>query len=160
MRQNWGKVFPKNLPELDLIVILKESYASLLEKEIPELLREVFPIEDYTGKNWMLSYNGYHFEEPSLTDSEAQVKGLNFTQPLYLTVTLKNLKTGTEATEDVFVGDIPVMTERGTFVVNGVERCIISQLIRAPGVYFTGEQDSVTGKMLYQAEIRPVHGSW
>lgn len=159
-RQNWGKVFPKNLPELDLIDILKESYASLLEKEVPELLSEVFPIQDYTGKNWMLSYNGYHFDEPSLTDSEAQSKGLNFTQPLYLTVTLKNLKTDTEMTDDVFVGDIPVMTERGTFVVNGVERCIISQLIRAPGVYFTGEQDSVTGRMLYQAEIRPVHGSW
>jgi len=159
-RQNWGKVFPKNLPELDLIGILKESYSSLLEKEIPELLQEVFPIEDYTGKNWMLSYNGYHFEDSSITDKEAQAKGLNFTQPLYLTVTLKNLKTELETTEDVFVGDIPVMTERGTFIVNGVERCIISQLIRAPGVYFTGEQDSVTGRMLYQAEIRPVHGSW
>jgi len=160
IRQNWGKVFPENLPKLDLIAILKESYSSLLEEEIPSLLKEVFPIEDYTGKNWRLSYSGYHFEEPSLTDPQAQSKGLSFTQPLYLTVTLKNLKTEIESTEDVFIGDIPVMTERGTFIVNGVERCIISQLIRAPGVYFTGEQDSVTGRMLYQAEIRPVHGSW
>ena len=61
IRQNWGKVFPENLPKLDLIAILKESYSSLLEEEIPSLLKEVFPIEDYTGKNWRLSYSGYHF---------------------------------------------------------------------------------------------------
>lgn len=159
-RENWGSVFPKSEPELDLIEVQKESYRWFLTEGIAEMLKQLFPISDYTGKNWLLSYNKYYFEDPPLTFEDAQEKGLTYSQPLYLNVTLKNLKTEKEITEDVFFGDIPIMTPRGTFIINGIERCIINQLIRAPGAYFTGEQDSVTGRMLYQAEIRPVHGSW
>ena len=87
-------------------------------------------------------------------------KGLTYDAPLYVEAVLLNKKTDKTIKHEVFLGDLPQMTERGTFVINGVERTIVNQLVRSPGAYFTVTQDNVTGKKIYTAEIRPVHGSW
>ncbi len=158
-RLYWGKHYT-NLPSLDLTLVQRESYQWFLEHGIKELLSEISPISDFTGKNWELVFGDYFFGKPRLTPQIALEKGLTFDMPLKVTATLTNKQTGQHVTQEVFLGDIPAMTAHGTFIVNGIERCVVNQLVRSPGIYFTGQVDSVTGKTLYSAEIRPMHGSW
>lgn len=158
-RENWGKRFPV-LPPLDLLKAQKESYKWFEEKGIGEVLQEISPIDDFTGKNWSLTLKDYRIGKPTNDPQLCLIKGLTFDAPLYVKATLLNKKTGAEIDQEVFLGDIPRMTERGTFIVNGIERAIVNQLVRSPGVFFTATHDVVTGQMLYTAEIRPVHGSW
>ena len=159
VRQNWGKEY-SFLPKLDLLNIQKSSYKWFLETGIGEIIKEISPIDDFTEKNWNLSLDDYRFGKPSTTPQNALVKGITFDCPLYVKATLINKKTGKSQTQEVFLGDIPQMTMRGTFIVNGIERAVVNQLVRSPGVFYTGTQDQITGKTLYSAEIRPVHGSW
>lgn len=159
LREDWGKKFPV-LPELDLLTIQKESYEWFEEQGIGEVLQEISPIDDFTGKNWTLTLKDYRIGKPTNTPQLCLIKGLTFDAPLYAKATLLNKKTDAEIDQEVFLGDIPKMTERGTFIVNGIERAIVNQLVRSPGVFFTATQDVVTGQTLYTAEIRPVHGSW
>lgn len=149
-----------NLPQLDLTLVQRESYQWFLEQGIRDLLSEVSPISDFTGKNWELSFGDYFFGRPRLTPQVALEKGLTFDMPLKVMATLVNKQTGHRVMQEVFLGDIPAMTENGTFIINGIERCVVNQLVRSPGIYFTGTVDSATGKTLYSAEIRPMHGSW
>ena len=158
-RQYWGKTdIP--LPPLDLTLVQRESYQWVLEEGITELLSEVSPITDFTGKNWELSFGDYYFGKPRLTPAIAREKGLTYDMPLKVTATLNNKQTGHHVTQEVFLGDIPAMTEHGTFIINGIDRCVVNQLVRSPGIYFTGVVDPSTGRTLYSAEIRPMHGSW
>lgn len=159
VRKNWGKTY-SSLPKLDLLSIQKESYKLFLEKGIKGVLGEISPIEDFTEKNWTLILKDYRFGKPSNTPETCLLKGLTYDAPLYVNATLINKKTNGEISQEVFLGDIPQMTQRGTFIVNGIERAVVNQLVRSPGVYFTAVQDNVTGKNLYMGEIRPVHGSW
>ncbi len=159
IRKNWGEEY-KALPKLDLLSIQKESYRWFLEKGIKEILDEISPIEDFTEKNWTLILRDYKIGKPSNTPDTCLSKGITYDAPLYVDATLINKKTNGEINQEVFLGDIPQMTERGTFIINGIERSVVNQLVRSPGVYFTAVQDNVTGKNLYVAEIRPVHGSW
>ncbi len=158
-RQNWGKEYTL-LPELDLLLVQKESYKWFLEVGIPEILKEISPIDDFTEKNWSLVFKDYRIGKPPATPSATIAKGLTFDAPLYVKAALINKKTEGVIEQEVFLGDIPQMTERGTFIINGVERTIVNQLVRSPGVFFTAIEDNVTGKKIYTAEIRPVHGSW
>ncbi|MBI4062436.1 DNA-directed RNA polymerase subunit beta [Candidatus Gottesmanbacteria bacterium] len=158
-RQYWGKT-DVPLPPLDLTLVQRESYQWFLEEGIAELLSEVSPITDFTGKNWELSFGDYYFGKPRLTPAIAREKGLTYDMPLKVTATLTNKQTGHHVTQEVFLGDIPAMTQHGTFIVNGIDRCVVNQLVRSPGIYFTGIVDPSTGRMLYSAEIRPMHGSW
>jgi len=158
-RENWGKRFPV-LPPLDLLTAQKESYKWFEETGIGEVLQEISPIDDFTGKNWSLTLKDYRIGKPTNDPQLCLIKGLTFDAPLYVKATLLNKKTGGEIDQEVFLGDIPRMTERGTFIVNGIERAIVNQLVRSPGVFFTATHDVVTGQTLYTAEIRPVHGSW
>jgi DNA-directed RNA polymerase subunit beta len=150
----------KNLPPLDLTLVQRESYQWFLETGIKDLLSEVSPISDFTGKNWELSFGDYFFGRPRLTPPVALEKGLTFDTPLKVMATLINKQTGHRVMQEVFLGDIPAMTENGTFIINGIERCVVNQLVRSPGIYFTGTVDAGTGKTLFSAEIRPMHGSW
>jgi len=159
IRQNWGKDHPF-LPKLDLLDVQKHSYKWFIEKGIGEILNEVSPIDDFTEKNWRLIFKDYRIGKPTNSPDVALEKGLVYDAPLYVKATLVNKKTNSELDQEVFLGDIPQMTERGTFIINGVERAVVNQLVRSPGVFFTTLQDTVTGKTLYSAEIRPVHGSW
>ncbi|MBI3385822.1 DNA-directed RNA polymerase subunit beta [Candidatus Gottesmanbacteria bacterium] len=158
-RQYWGKEY-MNLPPLDLTLVQRESYQWFLEHGIRDLLNEVSPIADFTGKNWELTFGDYYFGRPRLTPDQGKEKGLTFDMPLKVTTTLTNKQSGHRLTQEVFLGDIPAMTQNGTFIINGIERCVVNQIVRSPGIYFTGTVDSVTGRTLYSAEIRPMHGSW
>ncbi|TXG78655.1 hypothetical protein E6Q11_00630 [Candidatus Dojkabacteria bacterium] len=159
LRENWGHNFPV-LPHLDLLTVQKESYKWFEEKGIGEVLQEITPIDDFTGKNWTLTFKDYRLGKPTNDPELCLIKGLTYDVPLYAKATLLNKKTDATIDQEVFLGDVPRMTERGTFIVNGIERAIVNQLVRSPGVFFTATKDVVTGQTLYTAEIRPVHGSW
>ena len=158
-RQYWGKI-EKALPELDLLSIQRESYKWFTREGIREVIGEISPIEDFTGKNWELALGDYKLGEPKISEEIALSKGLTFFTPLTVEATLVNKKTGKSVRQNVFLGEVPKMTDRGTFIVNGIERVIVSQIVRSPGVFFTAVEDPITGKTLFTAEMRPVHGSW
>ncbi|MBI2621851.1 MAG: DNA-directed RNA polymerase subunit beta [Candidatus Levybacteria bacterium] len=158
-REDWGKKFPL-LPDLNLLNAQKESYKWFEEKGIGDVLAEISPIDDFTGKNWTLTLKDYRLGKPTNSPETCLIKGLTYDAPLYVKATLTNKKTESSIDQEVFLGDIPRMTERGTFIINGIERAIVNQLVRSPGVFFTATSDVVTGQTLYTAEIRPVHGSW
>jgi DNA-directed RNA polymerase subunit beta len=159
IRINWGKDFSL-LPNLDLLSVQKESYKWFLEVGIRNVLDEISPIDDFTEKNWTLELKDYRLGKLANTPDIALSKGVTFDSPLYVKATLTNKKTNATYDQEVFLGDVPQMTDRGTFIINGIERAVVNQLVRSPGVFFTATVDNVTGKTLYNAEIRPVHGSW
>jgi DNA-directed RNA polymerase subunit beta len=158
-RRFWGKTY-KNLPKLDLVAVQKNSYQAFLDKGIDTLLNEISPVEDFTGKNWELSFESSLLGKPKYTPSQAMRKGVTFEYPLRVKTSLLNKKTTRQIKKEVFLGNIPAMTERGTFVINGIERAVVNQLIRSPGVFFFGEIDKISGRTLYYGEIRPIRGSW
>jgi len=159
IRQNWGKKYA-TLPKLDLLAIQKQSYRWFQETAIGEILQEISPIEDFTEKNWSLSLESYRFGKIPNPPETAIIKGITYDAPLYVKTILLNKKTDKTIKQEIFLGDIPQMTERGTFIINGIERTVVNQLVRSPGVFFTVNIDNVTGKTLFSAEIRPMHGSW
>lgn len=158
-RIKWGKNYP-SIPNFDLLTVQRESWEHFLKKELIDTIRSVSPISDYTGNNWLLEIGDLFFEEITLTPEIAKLKGLNYTIPLHAKVRLTNKRTSLVREEDVFLLNLPTMTDEATFIINGIERGVINQLVRSPGVYFTGEVDAATGKTLCNAEIRPVRGSW
>lgn len=158
-RINFGRE-EKNLPELNLALVQKESWEWFLKEGIAGELTEINPIDDFTGKNWQILLERPELGEPKLTPRKASEKGLTYSVPLKITATLINKRSGEKKTQEVFLGDLPQMTSRGTFIVNGVERVVINQIVRSPGVYFSGELDASSGRILYKAEMRPLRGSW
>jgi len=158
-RRNFGKE-EKNLPEINLSEVQSESWQWFLTEGIKEELIQISPIDDFTNKNWQLMLGDHSLGATTISPRLAQKKGLTYSSPLKIRATLINKRTGKEVTQDVFLGDIPQMTSRGTFVVNGIERAVINQIVRSPGAYFSGELDPSSGRVLYKAEIRPLHGSW
>ncbi|MBI2315362.1 DNA-directed RNA polymerase subunit beta [Candidatus Daviesbacteria bacterium] len=151
---------PALVPELNLIKIQLDSYNWFLQTGIKEVLEEISPVEDFTGKNWTLELGSFYFGKPKYTAEIAREKGVTFDAPLKIEAILTNKQTGQKYKQDVFLGDIPQMTDKGTFIINGVERVIINQLVRSPGVFFQASDDPITGKRLYSVEIRPYRGSW
>jgi DNA-directed RNA polymerase subunit beta len=161
-REYWG-LTGVTLPELDLTKVQRESYQEFLDTGIREALDEINSergIEDFTGKNWSLKFGEYHFGKSKYTPSQAKRKAVTFDMPLRVEATLTNKRTGEEQMQEVFLGDIPRMTDAGTFIINGIERAVVTQLVRSPGIFFSGDVEPSTGKMLYQAELRPLRGSW
>ncbi|MDP3994890.1 MAG: DNA-directed RNA polymerase subunit beta [bacterium] len=158
-RRNFGKE-EKNLPELNLSLVQRESWEQFLTEQIAQELKEVTPIDDFTGKNWQMVFGEYSLDEPTISPRIAEEKGLTFSSSLKIIATLINKKTGKEMSQEVFLGDLPQMTNRGTFIINGIERAVINQIVRSPGAYFFQTLDPGSGRMLGKAEIRPLHGSW
>ena len=158
-RRNFGRT-EKGLPELDLSKVQRESWQWFLTEGIAQELTGISPIDDFTGKNWQLVLGEHFLGEPSISPMLAQEKGLTYSCPLKIIATLINKRTGKEITQEVFLGDLPQMTQRGTFIINGIERAVINQIVRSPGVYFSEELDAPSGRMLGKAEVRPLHGSW
>ncbi len=149
-----------NLEEIDLIEIQKNSWDKFLNVELKDILHEFFPIEDYTKKNFTLELLDVFYGEPRFTEEECVDKKLTYQFPVYIKVKLHNKRLGKERTQDVYFFNLPKMTAKGTFVINGIERGVISQIVRAPGVYFTAEVDKTTGATVYNAEVRPYIGAW
>ncbi|MCA9369669.1 MAG: DNA-directed RNA polymerase subunit beta [Pseudomonadales bacterium] len=161
-RQNWGTNHTV-LPELNLVQLQKDSYREFLEHGLVEALAVVNNengIEDYTGKNWSLKFGQYRFGPSKYGIEEAKSKGVTYDMPLYVEAVLLNKKTGEEQTQEVFLGDMPRMTPIGTFIINGIERAVVTQLVRSPGVSFSADIDPATNRALYKAELRPKRGSW
>ncbi len=150
----------KDLEKFDLIEIQKESWNKFTTFNLKEIIIEFFPIDDYTGKKFTLFFDDIFFGNPRYPINLCLEKKLTYDQPVYLKLRLLNKRTGSEKKQDVYFFNLPKMTERGTFIINGVERAIINQIVRAPGVYFTAEIDKTTGLTLYNAEIRPYIGAW
>ena len=158
-RRNFGKL-EKGLPELDLSAVQRESWEWFLTEGIFQELERVSPIDDFTGKNWQLILGKHSLGVPSISPRIAQQKGLNYSSPLKIVATLISKKTGKEVEQEVFLGDLPQMTPQGTFIINGIERAVINQIVRSPGVYFFQGLDAHSGRKLSKAEIRPLHGTW
>jgi DNA-directed RNA polymerase subunit beta len=142
----------------DLIGHQNKSFQWFVEEGLGELLAEISPIEDYTGAKLSLSFKGYHFEDPKMTESEARENNVSYEAPIKATVQLTNKVTGEVKDQEIYLGDYPWMTDRGTFVINGAERVVVSQLIRSSGVFFTADQHGVT--KLYGAKLIPGRGAW
>lgn len=158
-RQYWGTE-KQNLPTLDLLAVQKNSYNWFTSEGVEQALVTISPIGDFTGKNWKLEFGKHRFGEPKYTPSQAKAKGITYEMPLKVETRLTNLQTGESTEQEVFLGDIPKMTQTGTFIINGIERAVVNQLVRSPGVFFSGELDPATGRMLHKAELRPLRGSW
>lgn len=158
-RQYWGKEYSE-LPPLNLNQIQLDSWRWFLETGIAQSISEITPLEDFTGKNWLLELGSHSIEKPNLTPQMALQKGLTYSCPLRVSVKLTNKQTNKTTSGEVFLGDFPQMTDRGTFIINGVERAVINQLVRSPGVYFGAELDAASGRLLHTAELRPIRGTW
>ncbi|MCX6729284.1 MAG: DNA-directed RNA polymerase subunit beta, partial [Candidatus Saccharibacteria bacterium] len=135
-----------------------KSWQWLVEEGLGELLAEVSPIDDYTGTKLSLAFKDYRFEEPKITEVEARENNVSFDAPLKATVELTNKVTGEVKEQEIYLGDYPWMTSRGTFVINGAERVVVSQLIRSNGVFFTSDNSGATKK--YGAKVIPGRGAW
>lgn len=142
----------------NLIEVQLDSYKWFFETGLKELLAEINPIKDFTGKNLELSFGDYFFDKPKYDENTSRERNTTYEAPLYVTAKLINKVTGKTKTQDVYFGDFPLLTPRGTFVINGVERVVVSQLIKSPGVFFTSE--FVRGRFLYGAKIVPNRGAW
>ncbi len=134
------------------------SFQWFIEEGLGELLQEISPIDDYTGTKLSLSFTGYRFDKPKLTEAEARENNVSFEAPLKATVELTNKVTGEVKKQEIYLGDYPWMTSRGTFVINGAERVVVSQLIRSAGVFFTAEAHGTNN--LYGAKVIPGRGAW
>lgn len=148
------------IERLNLIAIQKDSWQVFVNKELKEIVNDFFPIEDYTGKKFVLYFEEIYFGEPRYSLDTCLKKKLTYDQPVYIKVRLLNKKTNREYTQDVFFFNLPIMTEKGTFIINGIERAVINQIVRAPGIYYTAQIDKSTGATTYNAEIRPYLGAW
>jgi len=158
-RRNFGKNEDK-LPKMDLSLVQRESWDHFLSEGIASEIAQISPIDDFTGKNWQLVLGEHSLGKPKISPKKAMEKGLTYSVPFKIQTTLINKKTEEAIQQEVFFGNLPQMTESGTFIVNGIERAVINQLVRSPGIYFSGERDRSSGRMLYKGEVRPLHGSW
>ncbi len=142
----------------DLVEHLKFSWKKLAESGLNDVFREINPIEDYTGQKLSLSFGEYRFGEPKITDTEAARDNTSYEAPLYVKAELVNHATGEVKSDELYLGEYPWMTDRGTFIINGSERVVVSQLIRSSGVFFTAESSGKDN--LYGAKIIPGRGAW
>ncbi|CAG0996475.1 partial DNA-directed RNA polymerase subunit beta, partial [Anaerolineae bacterium] len=154
-----------------LIEVQLQSFKWFIENGLAELFDEISPIESYNG-NLKLYFPGnsreaqelglrYWFEEPKYSEEVCLERDMSFAAPMYIRVGLVNREAGDEVVlSDIFLGDFPIMTEKGTFIINGTERVVVSQLIRSPGVYFDAEEDRTTGRLLSNAKLIPDRGAW
>ncbi|RLC79240.1 MAG: DNA-directed RNA polymerase subunit beta, partial [Chloroflexi bacterium] len=147
------------LPLPGLIEVQLNSYKWFQEKGLRELFDEISPIQSF-NKTLELHFLDYEFGKPKYTVEECRLRDLTYAAPLWVKVRLVNHETGEIQEQRIFFGDFPLMTERGTFIVNGAERVVVSQLIRSPGVYFTLEEDRATGRQLCYAKLIPNRGAW
>jgi len=150
---------PLPIEELDLVAIQRDSFRWLKERGLAEVFEEISPIEDFTGQ-MALSFSEHRFEEPKHSQEECKEKDMTYSAPLFVTAEFVNRTTGEIKSQTVFMGDFPMMTEAGTFIINGTERVVVSQLVRSPGVYFDQSVDKSTGRDVYGCKVIPSRGAW
>ncbi|HNV12349.1 MAG TPA: DNA-directed RNA polymerase subunit beta [bacterium] len=150
--------FKESMPIPDLIESQKNSYAWFLKEGLAELLDEISPIIDFNNRELELYFGDYYLDNPKFDEVESRDKNITYEAPLRVKAILKNKKTNKEISQEVYLGDFPLMTDKGTFIINGIERVVVSQLIRSAGVMFTAEY--IKGKKYYGAKIIPNRGAW
>ena len=156
-RRNFSRI--RNTYELkDLLEIQKKSYERFINIGIKEVFEDLFPVENFSG-TLSLEFGDYHFDEPRYSIKESKDRETTYSAPLRVEVRLLNRETGEVKEQEIFMGDMPMMTESGTFVINGAERVIVSQLVRSPSVYFNREVDK-NGRELITSQIIPTRGTW
>ncbi len=143
-----------------LIETQVNSFGWFRREGLRELFDEISPITDFTGKNLELHFREYTFGEPRFNEFECRERDLTYAAPLRVNVELRILSTGEIKESEIFLGDFPVMTDNGTFIYNGAERVVVSQLIRSPGVYFKEDKDPTSGRSLHSAKLIPNRGAW
>ncbi|MCI5701845.1 MAG: DNA-directed RNA polymerase subunit beta [Erysipelotrichaceae bacterium] len=156
-RRSFSRI--KNTYELkDLLEIQKKSYRWFIDTGIKEVFDDLFPVENFSG-TLSLEFGDYHFDEPRYSIKESKDRETTYSQPLKVDVRLFNHETGEVKEQEIFLGDMPVMTDSGTFIINGAERVIVSQLVRSPSVYFNREIDK-NGRSVITSQIIPTRGTW
>jgi len=158
-RKRYARI-PEVLPIPNLIELQLDSFTWFVEKGLRDLFDEISPIKDFTGKVMELQFLDYEFGAPKYTEQECRTKDLTFSKPLYVNVELLIKETGEIQRQRVYMGDYPWMTDQGTFVINGAERVVVSQLVRSPGVYYSEVEDPTSGRMLFSAKVIPNRGAW
>lgn len=150
--------YPKDIP--NLLEAQTVSYNEFLNEGIFELFKEVNPIEDYSGELWSLEFVGHQLGEPKNTFEDAKRLNLSFDAPLYIKTRLINKQTGEIKEQDLFVADVPLMNDKGTFVINGIERSVVMQIVRSEGILFVENSKSKSDKLLYSVKLMPERGYW
>jgi DNA-directed RNA polymerase subunit beta len=165
-RRSFGKI-PAVLEMPHLVQIQLDSFHWFLDEGIQELLDEISPITDFTGKSMELSFprdpatnRSFEFGEARFTEAECRERDMTYSVPLRVRTRLLIKETGEIKDSEIFLGDFPMMTRDGTFIINGAERVVVSQLVRSPGIYFTATEDPSTGRRLYAAKLIPNRGAW
>ena len=157
--QHYGKSSPV-LDVPNLIDMPRRSFDRFLREGLRELFDEISPIEDFTGTRMGLELTDYRLEEPRRSERECRQRDATYAARLLVDTSLTVKETGEIKEQQLFLGDLPLMTEQGTFIINGAERVVVSQLVRSPGVYFTETRDPATGRRLTQAKLIPNRGAW
>lgn len=142
----------------DLIEVQKQSYRWFLETGIRDLVKEISPIKDFIGRDLELSFVDYFLDEPKFDEKTSKAKNITYDAPLRVKTKLVNKRSGETKEQEVYLGDLPVMTDRGTFIVNGIERVVVSQLVRSAGAFFTAEL--LRNRRYYGAKVIPNRGAW
>ncbi|MCI1479473.1 MAG: DNA-directed RNA polymerase subunit beta [Eggerthellaceae bacterium] len=157
-RRSFAKI-PAVMDVPNLIAIQTESFKWFQNEGLDEAFQDICPIES-NAKNMRVEIGKHEFGEPKYTVDECRLKDVTYQAPLFAEVRFMNLETGEIKEQDVFMGDFPLMTPRGTFIINGTERVVVSQLVRSPGVYFGTERDKTSNATLYNAKVIPSRGAW
>src|SRR5207237_3024448 len=147
------------MPLPDLVAVQRDSFKWFLEEGIAETLTDISPIEDFTG-SLKLELADPEFEPPKYSEEECKEKDMTFSRPLFVTARFMNAQTGEIKEQTVFMGDFPMMTEKGTFIINGTEHIVVSQLVRSPGVYFGITPDKTSPDLdIIDAKVIPGRGA-
>ncbi len=157
-RLSFAKI-PEVLPLPDLLAVQHDSFRWFLEEGLREIFEEISPIEDFTG-TLALELTDHRFGEPPMSIEECRERDTNYSRPLFVTARFLNKQTGEIKEQQVFLGDFPMMTENGVFIINGTERVVVSQLVRSPGVYFDSAPDKTSDTIIYSGKIIPGRGAW
>lgn len=157
-RLSFAKI-PKVLDIPDLLIVQKDSFSWFIEEGLKDILDEISPIEDFSGR-FSLEFLNHFFEEPLKSLEECKITDSTYSRPLYVTAQFLDRETGQIKQQTVFLGDFPIMSDTGTFIINGTERVIVSQLVRSPGVYFSQEIDKTSDKEIFIGKMIPGRGAW
>ncbi len=158
VRRSFAKI-PEVLDVPNLIALQRDSFAWFLDEGLRETFSDISPIEDFTGV-LAVEFGDHEFGEPKYSVEECKEKDMSYQAPLFVDVRFINKDTGEMKEQSVFMGDFPLMTDRGTFVINGTERVVVSQLVRSPGVYYAEEFDKTSDKIIYTTKVIPARGAW
>ena len=158
-RKSYARL-PQILEVPDLIEIQLDSFRWFQEEGLKSVLEEISPIDDFTGNRLQLTFVAYEFREPRHSERECRQRDLTYSAPLYVRARLLIKQSGEIKEQDLFLGDVPLMTAKGTFITSGAERVVVSQLLRSPGVYFSAEEDPTTGATLCHAKLISNRGAW